>query len=330
MSDRHVREYADRNALLDLQPYVGKQIQTADLAEHLMGLGTVGAKLYGLPLGQTTTVLQWDPAVWKKADAEEPKLGWTWDDYLAAAVKISKSTGGKVAFSDPGREESWFKVWLSQQGKGLYAADGALGYTEQDVATWWGMTQRFQKAGAFTPPEANPAANPKGSPWVRRISAAEFTPASTIAPGAFKARGGEFKLAPWPQVGSELGQYSEPPMLLSVSARSKHRDAALKLTDFVMNDPEAGKILGMARGVPANTKTRAAIAPSLPPESKLVYDFEQSVADKVKPGPPAPPKGASACTLAFAKVYEDVVFGKASPADAAKRYMSEARQALAG
>lgn len=328
MSDRAEREYADRSALLDLTPYVGGQIHTADLAKSLMNLETVDGKLYGLPLGQTTTALEYDPAVWQKAGVPEPKAGWTWTDYMNAAVKISKSTGGKVAFSDPGREESWFKVWLSQYGKNLYTGSGTLGYTEQDVASWWAMMQRFRKAGAFTPPESNPAANPQGSQWARKISVGEFQPDSTIAPGAFAAHGGPFKIAPWPSDTGQLGQYSEPPMLLSVSAHSKHRAAALKLADFLVNDPATGKILGMARGIPANIKIRSEIAGTLPAESKMVFDFEQSLSDKLKAGPPAPPKGASTVTLAFASAYEDVEFGKSTPAAAAKRFMSEARQDL--
>ncbi len=45
MSDRAEREYADRSALLDLTPFVGTQIHTADLAKGLMNLETVGGRL---------------------------------------------------------------------------------------------------------------------------------------------------------------------------------------------------------------------------------------------------------------------------------------------
>lgn len=329
MSDRHVREYGDRNALLDLKPLVGSKIQTTELDKNVLTLGSIGDKMYGLPLGSTTTTLQWDPVVWKKAGAKEPAKGWTWDDLLEATTKISKAGGGKTfGISDFGREESWFKVWLSQQDKSLYTADGKLNYTEQDVTGWWELANMFRKAGAYNP--AEPSGNPAGTPWPRKLTAAEFTPASAVSPGAYEVRGNEFKLAPWPSSTGKIGQYSEPPMLLSVSQRSKNQDAALKLADFLINDPEAGKILGLARGLPANLKIRESLVPELKPESKMVYEFEKSVAAEVKPGPIAPPKGASAITLAFAKIYEDVMYGKSSPADAAKKFMAEANQALAG
>ncbi|MDH2424345.1 extracellular solute-binding protein [Sphaerisporangium sp. TRM90804] len=330
MSDRHLREYAERDAVLDMRPHVGKEIKTADLKQEVMGLGTLEDKLYGLPLGQTAMVMVYNPVLWEKAGAEKPELGWTWDDYFEAAKKVSDETGGKVfGASDFGGVESWFKVWLSQQGKGLYTADGALGYTEQDVVTWWEMATKFRKAGAATPGEIT-AVNPAGSPVLRKVSASEFMPDSTVAPNAWEVYDNDYALAPPPQVGAESGIYGEPPMLISVSARTKQRAAALKLTDFIVNDPDAAKILGMSRGLPANMKNRAAIAPSLTGAWKQVYDYEELIADKIKVGPPAPPKGAGTLFTLFDKYYQDVMYDKAAPADAAKRYYAEARQVVAG
>ncbi|MFC4535447.1 ABC transporter substrate-binding protein [Sphaerisporangium dianthi] len=330
MSDRHLREYADRNVVLDLRPHEGKEIRTADLKKEVMGLGTMGDKLYGLPLGQTAVVMIYNPVLWKSAGAKEPKLGWTWDDYFEAAKKVTEHTGRKVyGAGDFGGIESWFKVWLSQQGKGLYTADGRLGYTEKDVLTWWEMATKFRKAGASTPGEIT-AVNPAGSPLARKLSASEFQPDSTVAPDAWAGYDNPYALAPLPQVGGDLGLYGEPPMLLSVSARTKQRAAALKLADFIINDPEAAKILGMSRGLPANATNREAIAPSLTGAWKQVYEYEELVAGKVKLGPPAPPKGAGTLFTLFDKYYQDVMYDKATPADTAKRYYAEAQQIIAG
>ncbi|MFC4586857.1 ABC transporter substrate-binding protein [Sphaerisporangium corydalis] len=330
MSDRHLQDYAERNVVLDLRSHVGKEIHTADLKKEVMGLGTLGDRLFGLPLGQTAMVMIYNPVLWEKAGAKEPALGWTWDDYFEAAKKVSGETGGKVyGASDFGGIESWFKVWLSQQGKGLYAADGKLGYTEQDVVTWWEMATKFRKAGATTPGEIT-AVNPAGTPLPRKLSASEFQPDSTVAPDAWKAYDNDYKLAPPPQVGAESGIYGEPPMLISVSARSEQQAAALKLTDFIVNDPEAAKILGMSRGLPANMTNRTAVASGLTGSWKQVYDYEELIAGKIKVGPPAPPKGAGALFTLFDKYYQDVMYDKATPADAAKRYYAEAQQTLAG
>ncbi|MEO3812728.1 extracellular solute-binding protein [Sphaerisporangium sp. B11E5] len=330
MSDRHLQDYAARGVVLDLRPHEGKEIRTDGLKKEVMGLGTLGDKLYGLPLGQTAMVMVYDPVLWEKAGAEKPELGWTWDDYFEAAKKVSDHTGRKVyGASDFGGIESWFKVWLSQQGKGLYAPDGSLGYTEQDVVRWWEMATRFRKAGAVTPGEIT-AVNPAGSPVARKLSASEFQPDSTVAPDAWKAFDNDYALAPPPQVGADPGLYGEPPMLLSVSARTKQRAAALKLADFVVNDPEAAKILGMSRGLPANLANRAAIAPTLTGAWKQVYAYEELIAGKVKTGPPAPPKGAGTLFTLFDKYYQEVMYDRAAPADAARRYYAEARQVLAG
>uniref|UniRef100_UPI0006E22C9E ABC transporter substrate-binding protein n=1 Tax=Nonomuraea pusilla TaxID=46177 RepID=UPI0006E22C9E len=289
-----------------------------------------GGKLYGLPLGQTSVVMLYDPKVWKESGAEPPRLCWTWDDYFEAAKKITEHTGGAMSgATDFGREESWFKIWLSQQDKSLNTADGKLNYTEQDVAAFWTLATKFREAKAGTPAEVT-AVDPAGSPLVCKLSASEFQPDSAIGDKAWETYGREMALAPLPQVGAELGLYAEPPMILSVYDRAKNRDAALKLADFLVNDPEAGKILGMARGLPANLRTRVAITPGLSGPWKQVHAYEESISSQVKLGPPAPPKGASANFLLFNKPYEDVMYGKSTPEDAARRYYAEAQQNLAG
>ena len=333
MSDRHIREYAERGAVLDLQPYTGKAIRTADLKKEVMGLGTLDGKLYGLPLGQTSPTLVYDPVLWEKAGAKAPELGWTWDDFHTAAKKVTDYTAksGKTVYgtSDFGEWESWFKIWLSQQGKSLYTADGKLGYTEQDVTAWWELATRFRKDGAATP-AAETAANPAGNPVDRGVSASGFTPDSTIGPKAWEKYDNDFALAPFPQVGADLGLYAEPPMLISVYSRTEQRDAALKLADFIVNDPDAARILGTARGLPANLKNRELISGGLQGAARQVHAYEELIAAKVKLGPPAPPKGASSLFDLFPKYYQEVMNDKATPADAAARYMAEARQIMAG
>jgi len=43
--------------------------------------------------------------------------------------------------------------------------------------------------------------------------------------------------------------------------------------DFMVNDPEATKILGSERGVPVSSKVRDQIKQNVSPMDKLVYDY---------------------------------------------------------
>ncbi|SDT28171.1 ABC transporter substrate-binding protein [Actinoplanes derwentensis] len=327
MGDRYLREYAERNTLLDLTSHLAGQIQTADLEKKLIPAGNVDAKTYGLPMGQTTHVLQYDTKRWQQAGAELPAAGWTWEQLRDAAATVTAKFGPKVSgLSDPFGIEDWFGDWLRQQGRDLYTADGKLGYTEAEVVAWWKLGVQFRAARAITPPEIT--ANTTLTPFPRKESSAEFCPDSTVGMTSWENYGGEFALTEFPTAGSGIGQVTQPPMMLSVAQRTKNKDAALQFVDFFLNDPEAGAILGMSRGLPANLKIRETLASTLTDEWKMVADYEAKVAPLLLPAPAPPPKGAGVVKTQFQRIYDDVMHGKATPEAAAPRLMSEIQQAL--
>jgi multiple sugar transport system substrate-binding protein len=118
-------------------------------------------------------------------------------------------------------------------------------------------------------------------------------------------------------------------MLWSVSAQSKHGDDAVKLVDFFTADPEAGKILGVERGVPPSGKTRREISPGLDELGRAQSDYITLISDKVGPLPPPPPRGAGEIATALLRVNEQVGFARLSPTDGAKQFVSEATAILA-
>lgn len=327
MSERYIREYAERNTLLDLTPHLGATVRTADLERKLFTQGLIGDKTYGLPMGQTTHVIQYDADRWAQAGAALPTDGWTWDDLREAGAKVSAKFGPKVSgISDFFGIEDWFGDWLRQQGKDLYTPDGKLGYTEAEVVRWWAMANEFKAAKALTPPAVT--SNTTGTPFPRKESTAEFSPDSTVGMTSWDTYGSQFKLSAFPTAGSGIGQVTQPPMMISVAQRTKNRDAALTFVDFFLNDPEAGALLGMSRGLPANLTIRQALATSLTDEWKMVADYEALVSPKLLPAPSPPPKGAGVVKTQFQRIYDDVMNAKATPAQAAPRLMSEIQQAL--
>ena len=149
MDYRYVQEYAGRNALAE---FAGQsKITTSDISPSLLAGGKVDGKLYAAPMAQNTQSFTYDPAAWTSAGATAPKAGWTWDDLRTAIQKVSDATGKKVSGAvDFGPIEDWFEVWLRQQGKSLYTAKGELGYTADDVAAWWTMTDALRKSGVLS------------------------------------------------------------------------------------------------------------------------------------------------------------------------------------
>jgi multiple sugar transport system substrate-binding protein len=144
---------------------------------------------------------------------------------------------------------------------------------------------------------------------------------------------GSLKAAPLPSDGTstaESGMAALPPVFFAVPKQAGHQDAAMKLLDFLVNDPAASKILGATRGVPPNQQNRQQVCASATNAgNKAVCDYE--TAAKAKIGPSSSwfwPSGSSAIKTDFQQVYDNVIFGKSSVADAAGQLVSDAKQSL--
>ncbi len=331
MDYRYVREYADRNQLAPLDSGQSR-IDAAGITPQLLTGGTVNGKLYGVPPTQNTQVFSYDFTLWQSSGATAPTDSWKWADLQAAAQKISDTSGGKVrGIGDFGGIEDWFEVWLRQQGKGIYTAEGKLGYTAADVEKWWTMTDSWRRSGVSTPAEVTTKmdGSQANDPVTAKIASSGFGYDSGFTAKSWEILGREFKLAQFPSDSGKLGQYAKPAMMFSIAQSSKQKEAAAKLINFLLNDEEAGKILGMSRGLPANAKVREQVGATLTGPPLVAFKYEQAIGPKLEPAPPPPPKGAGTVKSTFQRIYDDVIFARSTIAQAAAKFVTEAQQAIA-
>lgn len=330
MDYRYVREYADRGVLAELGTGPA-QVDTSGVTQQLLSGGSVNGKLYGIPPTQNTQVFSFDFAQWEKSGAAAPKDGWTWADLTAATQKVSDSTSRAVSgVGDFGGIEDWFEVWLRQQGKQLYTDDGKLGYTATELAQWWQMTDGLRRSGAATPAELTTKmdGSQANDPVAQKKASSGFGYDSGFTAKSWEILGREFKLSAFPTDTGKIGQYAKPAMMFSVAQQSGHKPEAAKLINFLINDVESGKILGMSRGLPANAQIREQVGTTLTGPPMVAFQFEQQVAAKLEPAPPPPPKGAGTAKSTFQRVYDDVIFERLTIAQAAEKFISEAQKAI--
>ncbi|GAB2844902.1 ABC transporter substrate-binding protein [Lentzea nigeriaca] len=330
MDYRYLNEYAGRNVLLDLTPYVGKEIRTADWDQGFIGSGKLRGKQVAMPLAQNSTTIVYDPKLFEAAGVKAPEIGWTWADYKETAARIQAGTGGKIAGStDFGGTEDVFETWLRQRGKTLYTDDGKPGYTRDDLKAFWQLSKDFRDAKATTPAELVTTLNAgaEQTPMGKKLSASEHSYDSLYG-GYNTVRPDELKLGPYPSDSKVLGSYRKPSQLISASARTKNKEAAVKLIDFLLNDPDAGKILGANRGLPANLKIREAVAQNLSGADKVVFEYQKSVDAKLGDAPAAPPKGDGAIYKLMQRKHEEIVFGRKTIDQAVEEFWRDAEEAL--
>ena len=325
MDRAYLREYADRGTLAEIDGKLLDKIFPA-----VAKSGELDGKTYGIPMGQTTFVMVYDPEAWKKAGVAEPAKGWTWSDLSAATKKLTAAGGGKVSgMTDLGWQWESYESWLLQQDKQLYSEDGKLGFTEADLKAYLTLMDGLRKDKSSTP--ANVTSGIDGAienmPMTKGLSTIENSWDSTVK-SYYNTLKRPVGLVPYPSDTGKLGAYAKPSMYLSISKKTKNADAANKLVDFLINDKDAGLITGVDRGLPANEDVRTAVAEKLTGPDKAVYEYEQSLAADLVPAPAAPPKGNSALKKYWQELNENIAFGKVSVDQGVKDFFAKADEEL--
>ncbi|WP_158848731.1 ABC transporter substrate-binding protein [Saccharothrix deserti] len=324
MDFSYLREYSDRNALYDLKKQEGKNLELGDLLEGLKGAGEIDGALYGVPTGGNTWGYIYNPALFAQAGIEEPKEGWTWDDYRDAMTRIAEKTGVPGGGNYIGSYYN-LELQLRQEGSLLYTEDGKLGFDKARLAEFFKEGKLLTDAKVVLPIEKGVQIKPSHSLELDLV-------AGDLGWDNFMARydkgaKAELKLGPVPtDHPGTLGQYLKPSMLLSVSQKSEHPAAAAKLVSFMVNDPEVGKIFGANRGLPPTNAQRAAA--QLEGPLAAVAAYEDALKDKFGKTPPAPPKGAGTLEQAFIRIAEELQYGRIGVDEAVDQFFTEAEETL--
>lgn len=111
------------------------------------------------------------------------------------------------------------------------------------------------------------------------------------------------------------------------SSRTEHPAEAQLLIDFLVNSPEAGDILGVTRGVPNNTETRAAILPDLPEADQAIPNFMSEIESEVVPSYRLT-AGTSSFTGNLQRYTSEVLFGNLTPKEAAEALLEETQASV--
>jgi multiple sugar transport system substrate-binding protein len=334
MDYRYIFEYARRGALLPLDRYVPQALNLGDFSQASIDSGKVDGKIYGVSLGLNSTALIYDQAMLERLGLQQPTADMTWSQYADLAVEITTAAkrAGYSGSADGARIEPALEVFLRQRGKALYDDDGQLGFNESDIGDWYAYWADLRKRGGCASPEVAALEMGEIDTSLLTLGKAAMVFAHSNQLVAFQAlTKGKLGMTMYPSGGSAAkpGAYLKPSMLLSVYARSKQPDAAVKLVDFFVSNVEAGIILGVERGVPASHTVRQAVHPTLDELGKAMADYISFVTDKVGPLPPPPPPGAGEIVLLLRRINEQIGFGRVSIAEGAKQFMGEAKAILA-
>ncbi|MEU4656294.1 extracellular solute-binding protein [Streptomyces sp. NPDC023723] len=321
-----LRKYDKRGVLMDLKTQADAgNLSLENFRNNVLTVGQVDEKQVGIPVGANTMALVIDLKAFKKAGLE-PKLGWTWDEYFDALQTIQDKL--KIA-GDTGYFSIMYlyDLYLRQNGKAFYT-DTDLGFTEDDLTQWWEDGYKRVRSGLVADPKKIEQVKPK-SGLSAGLAAGEFTWDNFSI--RYEGEGeSDYGLAPIPTTdGKDTGQYLGS-LMLSAFTGTEHPKEAAQFIDFMVHDPEVGKIMGYDRGILATSEQYEAFTPT-DDNNKGVKAYEEEVAGAGLLGKITPhPSGSDVIEAAFLRIGGEVAQGKTKPADAAKALFSEAKAAFAG
>lgn len=328
-----ISDYSKRGACLALDPFVPSALNIDPFGKDVLKLTTVDEKLWGIGLGLNSFALMYDADAFAKAGITPPGAETTWAQYADIAVEMTKAAGKKNYWGGPygARYQYVFDAWLRQRGSSLYT-DSGLGFTVDEAKEWFAYWEDLRKRGGTVGAdiqtldqntiETNGLA--LGHAAISMAYSNQLVGYQLLA----KSKLG-ITMLPRGKKGGPSGHYYRPALIWSIGATTKHGEDAAKFVNFFVNDIDAGKILGVERGVPMSPAVRKAILPSLNPTETETVNYINALADQVGSYPSPAPLGSTEFDQRVLRpIADELAFERISVADAATRLVSEGKSTI--
>lgn len=311
----NVVDYANKNVLLELDPFVGKELDLNDMDKSMIQYGTLKGKLLHVSAGANARGIVVNTELFKKAGIPVPQDGWSWEDYARISKEVTDKLG-KDVFGTYNFTVDGMDIYMKQRGKQLYDMDNSkLGFEQKDAEEWFTLWDTMTKTGGVVTP-ALQVSNPP-SDTSKSLVVTGKVAMSLLASNQLGAHQNlipdKLALVQLPRGPKGTGVVFESSQGLSGYAKTKHPKEVAMLMNYWINDPDAAKILGNDRGVPVTSKMRDLLKKDANPVEQVIYDYTSRVSAATNKEPFAisyNPPGNTEYTKLIETTVQEIGFGK--------------------
>lgn len=319
-------EYIDRGAILPLDDYIGGALDISKMDESAISAGRVDGKLYALSIGANSHVSIYNTRLFQEAGIEFDPFGWTYDDLKRIAAEVKAATG--VFGSDDGTADyQLFSDYVHQRGERLFTDEGNFGASPEIIADYFAIWTDMRTEGSLPPGQVSAGlVNAEISSWgiVTGQTAMSYAWSNQLV-GVQNLIQDKLGAAMFPNTPEMIpGSIIQPSQFICLSRDTVDAEAAVGYMSAFVNDPDMTAVLGLERGIPANSDVRAALQPKLTEIEATSVAFFDGIQGKTMDLLPPPPNGAQEIEAMFERVAVAVLLDQGSMQDVASQIAREA------
>jgi multiple sugar transport system substrate-binding protein len=309
-------DYVSKNVILNLNPYKGGLLNVSTIDSGAIEAGSVGGNLYGVSTGATIPALIYNKTLLERAGAPLPAATQTWEQFRTylASVKPRLPSGvyPLMDFGSTSSGSTGFGYWLRWNGTPIY--DDVTETTKVTAADAKKFLDQFKdyRDNGFIPPADIAAGyaetNVDSSSLIAGKVAIGFIVSNQFANfqastqdelGLIELPGAATNKALWPQLSQ----------VYTVNAASRNIDAAIRFINFLVNSPDAGKIIGNDRGISSSSTFRQGASSVATAEDQKVFAYHDIAGPHTSPETAHLPNDTE-LNSTLNLIYQRVAFGQ--------------------
>lgn len=328
MDASYLNQYASQGSLMNLSKTA---INTSGLSPTTVKLGNVNGQLYAVPVAINAFCEIENPALLKQAGISfDPNTSYTWNQFANILIEIHMKLPSVYGSTNDVWQGAPLAYWATSHGELMYK-NGKIGMSQQTLAAWFQYWLNLQNQGGVPSAQQSSSwthSNLQDSPFDKGKTAFTYM-AIGEGPNYQQYLGSPIQRVLFPDWNQPSKPYIlHPAMYWTISSKTQYPDAAIKLINFLENNPQVSKIFGNDRGVTANLKNRQADATALGGVVKVQDQFMAKVEKISTVVPLDPPNSGSIPTKILKPIAQEVMFGKLTPNQAAQEFIQQANQVL--
>jgi multiple sugar transport system substrate-binding protein len=257
-----------RGALLDLQPSFAEtlKLRPDDFQPTALNPWQRGSALYGLPTDLMPMVMFYNLDLFAASGVANPAAGWTWNDWLADAKKLTVGSGGQISRFGTALSSWGAMVWGN--GGELISADGKRTMLDSPAAAAGVQFAADMVNVHHVAPPPQAAGGPDATQLFKEQKVAMVPAPSSLAASLVAVKlPFQWAIAPLP-----VGAVAASPLSvagLAVSARSHHTQEALQFADWAVG-PDAAALKAQIQPFAAPALRSAAARPAPIPGAESI------------------------------------------------------------